>query len=161
MIEVKSNWKAELRGLHLEYIRQTAPGFYEASGGKDYEVKKYSDKTANQLTTSIIAYITFKGGYANRINTQGQARKEKIPLAFGRHMDKITFTHSTTNKGTGDIHSIINGRHLTIEVKIGKDTLSKNQIKEQQRITNAGGLYFVAKDMESFVKYYKTTFENA
>src|SRR5665647_1008794 len=104
MIEVKSNWKAELKGLHLEHIRQTAPGFYELSGGKDYKVKKYSDKTANQLTNSIIAYITFKGGYANRINSQGQVRKERVKLAFGNFRDNIKYTPGTTNKGTGDIH---------------------------------------------------------
>ncbi len=30
--------------------------------------------------------------------------------------------------------------------------------KEQQRVTAAGGIYFVAKDIQSFVDFYKTTF---
>ena len=31
--------------------------------------KKFSDKTANELTKSIIAYIKLKGGQAERIST--------------------------------------------------------------------------------------------
>lgn len=154
------DWKAELKELKHAHLKKTAPGFYEASGGREMKVKNYSDKDANKLTASIIDYINFKGGYANRINTQGQARKEKIPLAFGRHMDKITFTPSTTNKGTADIKAVVNGRALDIEVKIGKDTLSENQKRERARITQAGGLYFVARNMQSFVDFYKRNFEN-
>lgn len=158
-VKKKQNWKEELKELHLQWLKRTAPAFYAASGGHDYKVMKYSDKTANQLTNSIIAYLTFSGHYANRINVQGQARKEKIPLAFGRHMDRITFTPSTTNKGTGDIHAIIQGRHVSIEVKIGKDYMSLNQLKEMERVTSAGGLYFIAKDMQSFVDWYKEKFQ--
>ena len=160
MIEMNiKDWKKLLKQLKLEYIKSTAPGFFELSGGIDMKIKPYKDTTANGLTNCIIDYINFKGGYANRINVQGQPRKERIKFAFGNYIDKITYTPSTTNKGTADIKATINGRSLDVEVKIGKDKLSEHQIKEQSRITKAGGLYFVARDMESFVTFYKNTFE--
>ncbi len=152
------DWKKELKELKHAYIKATRPQFYEASGGKDYKISPYTDKTANGLTKCIIDYITFRGGYANRINTQGQARKERINLAFGNYRDKITFTPSTTNKGSADIRALVFGRSLDIEVKIGKDKMSLNQLKEMVRIQEAGGLYFVARDMQSFVDFYKETF---
>lgn len=34
--------------------------------------KKFSDKTANELTKSIIAFIKLKGGQAERISTTGR-----------------------------------------------------------------------------------------
>jgi len=159
MKERKENWKSELKELKHSHIENTAPGFYKMSGGREMKIIPYKDTTANGLTNCIIDYINFKGGYANRINTMGVARKERINLAFGNYRDNITYTPSTTNKGTADIKATIQGRSLDIEVKIGPDKLSDHQIKERERITKAGGLYFVAKDMENFVQFYKTTFE--
>ena len=153
-------WTKIMKNLKLENIQKTAPGFFELSGGFDMKTKPYTDKTSNGLTKAIIDYINFKGGLANRINTQGQVRKEKIQLAFGRSIDKMTYTPSMTNKGTADIHAIVKGRHLSIEIKVGRDNMSESQIKEQERVTRAGGLYFVARDMASFMNYYKEVFEN-
>lgn len=161
MLETKDikDWKKLLKRLKLEHIQKTAPGFFELSGGFEMKVKPYTDATSNGLTTCIIDYINFNGGYANRINTQGQARKEKIPLAFGNYREKITYTPSTTNRGTADVKAVVKGKSLDVEIKINADRLSKYQIKEQERITNAGGLYFVAKDFPSFLEYYKKNFE--
>src|SRR5450432_1936458 len=101
-----TNWKAAMNLLKLEHIERTAPGFFEASGGYTMEVKSYSDKTANALTKSIIDYIKFNGGDANRINTQGTMRKIK---------GKATWTPGGIRKGTADIHAIFQGRHISIE----------------------------------------------
>ncbi len=51
------------------------------------------------------------------------------------------------------------GRHLSIEVKIGGDKISLQQIREQTRIEQASGLYFVARDMFTFVNWFKVEFE--
>lgn len=100
---------------------------------------KYSDKDANSLTKAILDYFRLNGGYAVRINTQGQYN-EKI----GK------FTKGTTTKGTADIHACLNSIHYSIEIKIGKDSLSKYQEATQAKIEAAGGLYFVAKSYQSF-----------
>ena len=157
-------WKEQLRTLKLQDLKRKYPAAYEASGGEDYILKPMSDKTANGLTKCIIDWITFKGGYANRINTQGQARVKKIPrynILTGKteYRDSVTWTPSTTRIGTPDIDAIIKGKAVKIEVKIGKDKLSEAQKKHLEDIARAGGLYFVARDMDSFVQWYEKNFE--
>ena len=149
-----TDWKKELKRLKLEDIKSKSPGFFEQSGGYKMKVKSYSDNTANELTKCIIDWLNFNGHYANRINTMGVARVKKVEYALGRQIDKVHFTPSTTNKGTADISAIIKGRHAAIEVKYGRDKQSKQQEEEQARIEKAGGLYFIAKDMESFIHWY-------
>lgn len=138
-------WKDQLKEMKLNHLKTKAPGFYEMSGGPRLKVKSYSDSTSNGLTTAIIDWVKFSGGDANRINSQGQVR-----ITGGR----ASWTHGGTRKGTADIHGIYQGRHLSIEVKVGKDRVSDHQNKERERIEAAGGLYFVAKDMNSFIQWF-------
>lgn len=147
MTNTHTDWKTLLKSMKLEYIENTAPGFYELSGGNKMQVKPYTDKTANGLTKCIVDFIKFSGGDANRINTQGQMRK------IGGRM---VWTHGSTRKGTADIHAIYSGRHISVEIKIGKDSQSDYQKKEQERIINAGGLYWIAKDFPSFLSAWTT-----
>ena len=70
----------------------------------------------------------------------------------------MVWTHGNTRKGTADIHSIFQGRHISIEIKIGNDKQSDQQMKESGRVINAGGVYYVAKNMESFLEWWKQTF---
>jgi Holliday junction resolvase len=53
-------------------------------------------------------------------------------------------------RGLADIWATYQGKSLQIEVKIGADRQSEDQIKVQQQQEEAGGLYFVAKDFSSF-----------
>jgi len=136
--------------MKLDNIKQKAPGFFELSGGYEMKTNPYRDKTANDLTKSIIDFIIFSGGDANRINTQGQQRKIN---------GRTCWTYGATRKGTADIHAIYKGRAISIEVKIGNDRQSEAQMKEAERITKAGGLYFIAKDMPSFLQWWKAQFK--
>ncbi|MDP1843392.1 MAG: hypothetical protein Q8K64_08230 [Sediminibacterium sp.] len=147
----KSNWKSELKRLKLENIKNTSPDFYELSGGERMKIKAYDDTSANGLTKCIIDWINFKGGSATRINCTGQVR---------RINGEMKWTPGTTRIGVSDVHACVKGRHCSIEVKIGKDRMSEAQYKEQGRIEAAGGLYYVAKDMESFVEWYSKTFDH-
>lgn len=148
------NWKEHLKNMKLRHIEQKAKAFFEASGGYTMKINAYTDKTANGLTRAIIDWINYSGGYANRINVQGQVRVEKIQVCGGGTIEKVRYTKSTTNEGTADIHALFNGRHLSIEVKVGNDKISEAQHKEMDRITKAGGLYYVAKNMDEFVKWF-------
>jgi hypothetical protein len=103
---------------------------------------KYSDTTANDLTTCIIDYIKFIGGYAVRINTQGQ---------YNEKLKK--WTKGTTTRGTADVHACISGLHFSIEIKIGKDQLSTYQIETKRQVEQAGGFYFVAGDFPAFYEW--------
>lgn len=157
------SWQDALKRLKLADIKKRAPGFYEASGGDKMKIKGYTDRTANGLTRCIIDFLTFSGHYANRINTQGQARVKRIPkfnILSGKveHHEKVQFTKSMTAKGTPDIDSIIFGRAAKIEVKVGADKIRDEQAEQGQRIEAAGGMYFVATDMPLFLEWFFTNF---
>ena len=106
---------------------------------------KYSDKSANGLTTAIVDYIRLTGGYADRINNTGIMRNGK-------------WTRSGTRKGIADIMASkpieVGGRligvQVAIEVKIGKDRQSDAQKKIQAEVIKSGGFYIIAKTWEQF-----------
>ena len=60
---------------------------------------KYSDKTTNDLTKCVCAWLKYKEHYANRINSQGQVRLEKIQLANGGTYKKANWTHGSSIVG--------------------------------------------------------------
>lgn len=142
-------WKPLLKRMKLDSIKAKVPGFFDLSGGYDMRVNPYSDTTTNGLTKAVIDFINFSGGDANRINTQGQLRKIN---------GQMKWTNGSTRKGTADIHAIYKGRHISIEIKTGKDKQSDKQVMEAERIRRAGGLYFIAYNMESFLEWWQNQF---
>ena len=100
---------------------------------------------ANGLTQAIISWLNLNGHFATRVSSSG------------RYLPQLgKFIPSTTKRGTADIHSVLNGRHVSIEVKVGRDKMSEAQHEMKAKIEKAGGLYFVATDFEQFMKWYKT-----
>lgn len=103
----------------------------------------HSDKTANGLTKAITTYITLMGGMASRINTTG---------VWDQKMNK--YRPTTMKRGLADIWATYQGRSLQIEVKIGADRQSEDQLKVQQQQEEAGGIYYLAKDFSSFKHWF-------
>ena len=109
---------------------------------------RYNDTTANGLTRCIIDYIKLHGGQAERITVMGRPTEVCGRVKWGK-------SHMTV--GTADISATIQGRSVKIEVKIGTDKQSKKQKKYQSDIERAGGLYYVARSFNEFVKWYEET----
>ena len=101
---------------------------------------------ANTLTKQIIKFVQLNGGQAERVNN--------IARKIGNR-----FVKSNMTKGTADIHCTIKGRSVKIEVKIGRDKQSDAQKLYQQSIESAGGIYYIAKDFDSFYEWYKLNFK--
>jgi hypothetical protein len=106
---------------------------------------KHSDSTANGLTKAIISWLELNGCWATRVSSAGRYIAQQ-----GK------FIPSTTKRGTADIHAVIAGRHVSIEVKIGRDKMSEDQHKVKAAIEKAGGLYYVAHSFDEFLTFYKT-----
>lgn len=166
MNNTKPEWKKVYKLLGATFKYKLSPGFY----GSVENAKRHIDipkvATSNGLTKAICNFIKWKGHYSNRINTQGQARVNKIPkfnISSGKieYLEKSWRTTSTTRKGTADIDAIIHSKPVKIEVKIGRDKMSEHQIAEKQRVEAAGGIYYVAKTMEEFYAWYNKQFEGA
>lgn len=128
----------------------------------DYAIPKpkYTDNSANALTKSIIAWIELNGYQAERINNTGRYvdNKKTVKNIMGQSITigSGQYIPGTGTKGTADISAIIKGKSIKIEVKYGKDRQSKAQKEYQATIERSGGVYFIAKDFESFYNFYQT-----
>lgn len=102
--------------------------------------------TANQLTKEIIEHIVRMKGHAERVNNISRQVK-------GR------WVKSAMMRGTADIHAIIKGRAVMIEIKIDKDKQSIYQKAYQLSVETAKGIYYIAKDFDSFYEWYNLNFK--
>lgn len=131
----------------------------------DYVPKTaYTDKTANGLTKCIVHWINLNGYQAERISTTGRyIDNSKVVTDVLGNRKKIgsgKYIKGSGTNGSADISATIKGRSIKIEVKIGKDRQSEAQIEYQKMIENAGGVYFIAKDFDGFIEFYKRIIEN-
>ena len=44
-----------------------------------------------------------------------------------------------------DIEGIVNGKFLSLELKVGKDQIRESQLKRKQEVENDGGIYYLCK----------------
>jgi hypothetical protein len=143
----KEPWKNFLQSAKDNYQRTKFPAYFAVNGSQR---GKWDDTTANGLTKAITEYLDYIGGAFTRVNTMGTPRKGKD--------GRLIFTPSTTVLGTADIVGCYMGRYVAIEVKIGADRQSDDQIKEEARIKRAGGIYFIAKTFPNFLEVFNRHF---
>ncbi|MDY6382152.1 MAG: hypothetical protein SPL06_02565 [Bacteroidales bacterium] len=154
---MKSNAVKELE-LDLftqRYLGSSIPKYARAK-------QRYNDTTANGLTKCIIAFIKSKGGFAERHNVTGRIIDRRTTftdvLGHKKTIGGYEWVRGSETIGSADIHATIKGRTIMIEVKIGKDKQSKAQMKYQQDIERAGGLYVIAHNFEEFKYWYNSKF---
>ena len=148
--------KKILKALYLEHNKKKYPSTPDECRPNKY----YNDKTANGLTTCIKDFLNNSGWQAERISVTGR-RVDNLkggnkPKAFGlvTKFGKTIFIKSTMTKGSADISATIKGKSVKIEVKIGSDTIKKDQTEYKKNIENAGGIYFIAKSFADFYEKY-------
>jgi len=144
-----------LKALELESMKQKYPNTPESY----LAFTKWADNSANALTKCVIAYITYMGGQAERISSQGQYREgAKIQVGTGElaHHKQLPgkWTPGQSTKGTADISSTIRGRSVKIEIKYGKDRQSDVQKAYQEAVERAGGVYIIVRTFDEFVVWY-------
>ena len=108
--------------------------------GIPYEVVKRPLLTTSVADTNgimkvIIDYIHYvypKSKSFRRISSEGKWRQG------------IGYIPSS-NKGLSDGEGMVNGKFLSLELKIGKDTIRESQLKRKREIENDGGIYYLCK----------------
>lgn len=141
----------------IELWRNTLPERF-----KDMLPRTYTDKTANGLTKMIIDWINYNGGQAERINTTGRlikAKTYKDVMGITKTIGQDKWIKGTGTLGSADISATIQGKSVKIEVKIGRDKQSDVQKQYQEAIEKAGGIYYIAKDFDTFYNWYNETFK--
>lgn len=101
---------------------------------------------ANQLQDYIVKFLTWSGHYATRINVQG------VPIIKDGKVDG--FRPTSTKKGQADVRATINGRSVQLEVKVGRDRPSEDQLKVQRLERKAGGVYEFIHNADEFLEFY-------
>jgi hypothetical protein len=146
------DWRTRYQQAHELNFKEQFPIAYKDG---HYSLPVYPKVSkSNGLTKMIIMYLTWTGQYGNRINTMGKLIDGTINTESGARLRVKQWLPSTTKKGTADINCIIKGTPVAIEIKIGRDTQSDDQIKEQARFERAGGKYFIVKTPEDFFVIY-------
>lgn len=119
---------------------------------------EYNQNSANGLTRCIIDFLNLSGHQAERINTMGRMldNRKTYTDVIGRTktIGSTKYIPTTGTKGSADISATINGRSVKIEVKYGKDRQSKDQKTYQEQVERAGGVYYIAKDFDSFYAWF-------
>lgn len=93
---------------------------------------------ANELTNQIIDFIYRQGGYAWRASSVGVFDTKQMHF------------RAAAKKGVSDILACYKGFLIAVEVKIGKDRLSDEQVGFMRNVIHTGGRAFVATDLEQF-----------
>jgi len=147
--------KAKLQELYLKDFKEKYPNVPDHC----IPMQKFNDTTANGLTKTIIMFIQYIGGQAERISNMGVYRDNKKTvidvIGRARIVGSGKWTKGTGTNGTADISAIYKGISFKIEVKIGKDKQSENQKKYQQDVQRAGAVYIIAKDFDNFIIDFK------
>jgi hypothetical protein len=145
--------KQRLKDLELATLKAKYPTIEE----RFIPLTSWTDNSANALTKCIVSFINMSGGYAERINTMGtykQAKTVKDVDGITRTVGKGKYIPSGSTKGSADISATIKGRAVKIEIKYGKDRMSEAQKEYQQNTERAGGIYYIARDFDSFIEWY-------
>ena len=147
--------KAKLQELYLKDFKEKYPNVPDHC----IPMQKFNDTTANGLTKTIIMFIQYIGGQAERVSSMGRMidnRKVSTDvLGRQRTIGTMKYIPGTSTNGTADISAIYKGISFKIEVKIGKDRQSEAQKKYQQEVERAGAVYIIAKDFDNFIIDFK------
>jgi len=142
-----------IKDLALIKLKEKHPNFPDHA----LPIPKYSDKTANGLTKSIVDFLNFSSHQAERISTTGRYIDNSIVvtdvLGRQRTIGSGKYIPSTSTKGSADISATIKGMSVKIEVKM-KDKQSEYQKKYQKNIEAAGGQYWLVHSFDEFIIYY-------
>ena len=96
----------------------------------------------NAVLNLIIDYIRFfypKSSTFRRISSEG---KYRVGVGY----------IPSSNKGMSDAEGMVNGKFLSLELKIGKDRQQESQKERQIEVESDGGIYYLCKwvDFEQF-----------
>ena len=114
-----------------------------------YPVKSSFRDNANGLTRYIVKWLEMHQYFAGRVNTTG---------IYSQKLKK--YIYSGSKRGMADITAVINGRHVSIEVKIGKDKMRSAQMEVKKEIEQAGGVYIVTSSFDNFLEQIEAVKEN-
>lgn len=108
---------------------------------------KYNDKSSGKLTRCIVDYLNLSGHFATWLQSTGTYRAD-----VGKYIP------SQQRAGMPDIFSVVEGRAVFVEIKIGRNSLSQQQKETISDLQKAGAAVYVAKDFAGFLQWFTAEF---
>ena len=138
-----------------ESIKGLERSYFERKQAKrpylPYHVKTtFRDDNANGLTKCIVAWLELNGHFAARVNVTG---------IYDSNLKR--YRHSGSRRGMADVTAVVGGKHVSIEVKTGKDRMRPEQLKVKQEIEQASGLFIVVSSFDDFLKQMESIIKSA
>jgi hypothetical protein len=125
----------------LVEVRETENGIPYEFVIQKKETKKIPNANTNEITKLIVDYLRYVYGSKSirRISSEG---KYRVGIGY----------IPSSNKGMSDAEGMVNGKFLSLELKIGKDKQRDSQKARQIEVENDGGIYYLCKwiDFETF-----------
>jgi hypothetical protein len=129
-----------LASLELAEKRRKYPNVPES-----YLVKPtFLVKDANSLTKTVMRCLELHDCYVVRVQSQGQYNARSGQWQQGH-----------TRKESPDLHAVISGQHISIEIKWGEDRLASDQKGTAVLVTRAGGIYLFVSNYDSFFAWFE------
>lgn len=119
-----------------------------------------NDLKANGLQNCINDFNEYNGWLSERVNVMGTPRvNHYVDGMTGERLDKVQSVRFTTGqgmKGSADIHVVIMGISLKVEVKIGKDRQSAAQKNYERMAGISGAKYVISRSFLDYLEVYDT-----
>lgn len=148
-----TNWKERYKAAYEAYQYRRYP-----AASKDHgliTIQYPPVNTSNGLTRAICNYCMYMNGIGNRINVTGRMVECAERQESGTMLMVKKFMKSTTQKGTADITvQLPNGKVIFVEIKVGKDKPRPAQLKMQERVRAAKGVYEFVSSMDQFYELF-------
>lgn len=119
--------------------------------GKYAKQHTFNDTTSGGLETLVKAYFKMFNIACWKIDVSGTLRQTK---------NGYRMTTTKADKGISDLFVLINGSFLALEVKIGKDFQSSQQIRFETNVIKQGGHYRIITSFSDFQRKLFKMIEN-
>lgn len=157
-------WKERYTAAYREHFRAKYPEAWRAGHCPGVVIPEY--KKANGLRKLCCSYMKWTGHHLEPTNNMGRPIEKFAPKfnVFSGKVEKIPIGFDWQKgagiNGSSDCKGHFNSKNhkfpipVYLEVKIGRDRQSDDQIKYEKIITDTGALYQVVKIPEDFFTFY-------
>jgi hypothetical protein len=157
-------WTERYKNSHHKFTEAKSPAFFAASGDFTMKVNYPKVTSSNGLRRAIINFMVWEGHHLEATNTMGRPidKRETYVDLVGRQR---IIGSLEWQKGSGDLGSSDAKGHLKlpghkfaiplyVEIKYGKDKMSKDQQKYESKVSATGGVYVVIKNIDQWFDVY-------
>lgn len=134
----QKSYKKKYQIVKSKIVNKTNNKTLEDNNGIPYQEIVLSESkkvwNTNAITNLIVDYVRleYQSNTFRRISSEGKWRKG------------IGYIPST-NKGLSDAEGFVNGKFLSLELKVNKDKQQESQKKRQKEVEADGGIYYLCR----------------